>query len=183
MRTRGIVAAMVVCAASMGCNSGFIDAIGRNFTLLPLQSLDEYHMRCRNHRLAEEAWKMLRRGAPREFSEDFGAGFVAGYADYLNNGGNGDPPAVPPFCYRTVRYQTVEGVEAINQWYEGWKHGSLMAKATGLREIEVVQLSAPPINAIEPAWRQMNAQTSSSQPPTALPNTEPLPLPRTLPNN
>lgn len=181
MRTRAIVAVMVVCTASAGCNSGFLDAIARNFTELPLQSLDETHMKVRNHHLAVEAWKLLQKGAPGEFPEDFGDGFIAGYADYLDNGGNGDPPAVPPFRYRKVRYQTVEGVEAINQWYEGWRHGSLMAKATGLRELEVIPLSAPPINAVEPDYKQMNAPSPTAQ-PNAAPNTEPLPLPRPIPN-
>ena len=168
MRTRWILAILVVCAVSGGC-SGFVRSIERNFTELPIQAFDECRMKLRNHRRAEEAWRLLADGAHQEYSCDFADGFIAGYADYLNNGGNGDPPAVPPFCYRTVKYQTPEGVEAINQWYDGWRHGTLMAKASGLRELEVIPLSAPPINAVERNYDQ----------PIALPPTpEQLPLPR-----
>ncbi len=164
---------MALCAATAGC-SGFVRSIERNFTVLPLQGFDEVRMKVRNHLRAVEAWDMLEEAAPEAYSSDFADGFVAGYEDYLNNGGNGDPPAVPPFCYRTVKYQTPEGVEAINQWYAGWRHGTLMAKASGMRELEVIPLSAPPINAIE--------RNYDLPPPQPLPTTEQLPPPRPTPN-
>jgi hypothetical protein len=169
---------MVVCAASAGC-SEFSRDIVRNFTITPLQSFDECRMKHRNHQRAVEAWHFLAEGSPDEYSPDFAAGFIAGYADYLDNGGNGDPPAVPPFCYRTVRYQSVEGVAAINNWYDGWRHGSLMAKASGMRELEVIQLSAPPINAVAKDYGSLNRLPANTLPT----NTQPLPLPRPLPNN
>jgi hypothetical protein len=150
MRTRGILLVLAVWVAAAGCsNSDFLAISFQNLTLLPIQAGDEVRMKCRNRQRAEEAWQLISMGAKKEYSPDYAAGFKAGYADYLNIGGNGDPPAVPPFCYRTVHYQTPEGIEAINQWYEGWKHGALMAKASGLRELEIVPLSAPPINAVE----------------------------------
>jgi hypothetical protein len=163
---------MVVCAASVGC-SAFWHSTLRNITEFPIESLDECRMKLRNHRRAVEAWRLLAEGSPHDYSDDFADGFVAGYADYLNNGGNGAPPAVPPFRYRTVKYQTPEGVEAINQWYAGWRHGSLMAKASGMRELELIPLSAPPINAVERDYG----------PPIALPPTpEQLPPPHPAPN-
>ena len=126
MRTRGVLVVLAICAASTGC-SGYFRSIERNFAILPLQAGDEQRMKFRNHHRAEEAWRLLSEGSHHSFSEDFGDGFVAGYADYLNYGGHGEPPAVPPFRYRTVKYQTPDGVEAINQWYEGWRHGAVMA--------------------------------------------------------
>lgn len=177
MRIRGMLTIMAVCAAATGC-SGFVRSIERNFTVLPLQGFDECRMRMRNHLRAVEAWDLMEESAPHAYSSDFASGFIAGYADYLDNGGNGDPPAVPPFCYRTVKYQTPEGVEAINEWYDGWRHGSLMAKASGVRDVEVIPLSAPPINVITPTYDQQVA----SPPPQPLPAPEVLPPPHAAPN-
>jgi hypothetical protein len=175
MRTLGILAIMAVCATAAGC-SGFVRSIERNFTVLPLQGFDECRMKCRNHLRAVEAWDMLEESSPEHYTPDFADGFVAGYADYLDNGGNGDPPAIPPFRYRTVKYQTPDGVEAINQWYAGWRHGTLMAKASGMRELEVIPLSAPPINAVPPD----NDVPGTLSPPQPLPPPEQLPNPRPI---
>jgi hypothetical protein len=179
MRTRGLLAVLTICAASMGC-SGYFRSIERNFTILPLQGFEESRLKHRNHDLAEEAWRHVTETSPNVYSSEFGDGFVDGYADYLNQGGNCDPPAVPPFRYRTLKYQTPEGVAAINQWFEGFRQGSLMAKASGLRELQLVQLSAPPINAVEPSYNQPIALPPTPEqppvPPRQLPP-EPIPVP------
>jgi hypothetical protein len=177
MRTLGILAVVAVCAASAGC-SEFLHLAIHNLVLTPIQSADECRMAWRNRRRAEEAWALICGGGRREYSSDYAAGFKAGYADYLDNGGNGDPPAVPPFCYRTVKYQSPEGVEAINEWYAGWKHGAMMAQASGQREVEVIPLSAPPINAV---GRDYGPPIELPRVPPPVP--EPLPPPHVAPPN
>lgn len=175
MRTRGILLVLVMCVASAGCsNSDFLIISLQNLTLLPLERDDDICRKCRNRERADAAWRLIAKGAKHEYSRDYADGFKAGYADYLTNGGNGDPPAVPPFCYRTVHYETAQGIEAINQWYEGWKHGALMAKASGQRELEVLPLSAPPINAVERYGPPIPLPPTRDQLPT-------LPVPQVLP--
>ena len=175
MRLKPYLALLGLCAVAPGCTP--LKNVAETMICEPAAyclGMDDFVCRCRNRQLADEAWYHFQSALPDcQYSDDFADGFVAGYADYLNNGGNGDPPAVPPFCYRTVKYQTPEGVEAINQWYAGWRHGTLMAKASGMRELEVIPLSAPPINAIERGYG----------PPIALPPTpEQLPPPHPAPN-
>jgi len=180
MRTRGILAVLTICAASTGC-SGYFRSIERNFTILPLQAVEEGRLKVRNHRRAEEAWRLLTEASPNAYSCEFADGFIAGYADYLDNGGNCDPPAVPPFRYRTLKYQTPEGVAGVNQWFEGFRHGALMAKASGQRELELVPLSAPPINAVETSYDQPIALPPTPEQLPQLPKPlppEPLPLPK-----
>jgi hypothetical protein len=175
MRTLGILAVAAACAASAGC-SEFLHLAMLNLVETPIQSFDECRMAWRNRRRADEAWALIRGAGEHEYSSDYAAGFKAGYADYLDNGGNGDPPAVPPFRYRSVKYQSPEGVEAINGWYAGWKHGALMAKASGQREVEVIPLSAPPINAVGRDYGP-----PIELPPLPPPVGEPLPPPHPLP--
>ena len=43
---------LAVCVASTGC-SGYFRSIERNFTILPLQAVDEQRLKFRNHRRAE----------------------------------------------------------------------------------------------------------------------------------
>ena len=116
MRTRGILFIMAICAPPRVAPviSAAWNATLRSCLFRRLTSSDRTF---RNQRRAVEAWRLLSEGSPKECSADFGDGFIAGYADYLNYGGTGDPPAVPPYRYRTVKYQTPEGLADINQWY------------------------------------------------------------------
>ena len=166
MRTPGIVLLITVCFVGTGC-SEFLRNSLRNITEFPIQSYDECRRKAGNERRAAEAWQLVSGAKRHPESCDYADGFQAGYADYLDNGGNGDPPAVPPFCYRTVRYENPQGVAAIEQWYAGWKQGAMMAKSSGQRELELVPLSAPPINAVE-----RNNGDRNYGPPIALPPTK-----------
>ncbi len=149
MRLKFVLWPIILCTASAGCGSFWQNTI-RNLTEAPVWGIDEHRITSRNLRLARQAWTDICQASPeRFFSPDYADGFVEGYADYLESGGNGQPPAVPPFRYRLSRYQTPQGLLAIEDWYAGFRHGSDSARASGLREVFVLPLSAPPINAVE----------------------------------
>ena len=165
MKRHGWLMALALAAGATGCSS-FLEATGRNFTELPIQSCDEIKLARRDRQRAEEAWAQVQTGfAGQCWTQDYAQGFKDGYADYLDNGGNGEPPAVAPFRYRLRPYQTPDGLRAIDEWFAGFRHGSGMARASGYREMNIVPLSSPPINAVE---RYPNTNLPAG-PPVALP--------------
>jgi hypothetical protein len=171
MRRIVLLVVGILCVASVGCGS-FWQNTTRNLTEAPVWGIDEYRINSRNHRLAREAWTEICQASPEHaFSPDYADGFIEGYADYLESGGTGQPPAVPPFRYRLSRYQTPEGIRAIEDWYAGFRHGASSARASGLREQFVLPLSAPPINAIE------NKPVAPASVAPATPNELPPPRP------
>jgi hypothetical protein len=98
---------------------------------------------------AKEAWREAQAACPdQSYSRDYACGFKAGFRDYLDAGGSGDPPAVPPFRYRLSDYDSPGGHQAVEDWYAGFRHGSTAARASGFRELNLVPLSAPPVDAV-----------------------------------
>lgn len=75
--------------------------------------------------------------------EAFHEGFVEGFIDYVEAGGTGEPPYLPPFRYRLTEHRTPEGLAAIRDWYAGFRAGSAAAKGSGLRELNYVPLPGP----------------------------------------
>lgn len=178
MRRNGVLIALALAAGSAGCSS-FLEATARNLTELPVQSCDEIKLARRNRRRAEDAWAQVRESFSEQcWTPDYVAGFKDGYADYLDNGGNGEPPATPPFRYRLRPYQTPDGLRAIDEWYAGFRHGSSLALASGYRETVVIPLSSPPINAVE---RYPNANPSVAPPALVPPTVPPVALPPAVP--
>jgi hypothetical protein len=162
-------------AASTGCQTFYLD-IGRNVTELPIRACDDDKLILRLRHLADEAWPHYQAThAPHALSDDFERGFKAGFVSYLYRGGNGQPPATPPFPYTLLRYETVEGHRAILEWYEGYAEGATVAKASGVREQIVIPLSAPPINAVRrPDW---DSDQAAPAPPAPAPAELPAPRP------
>ncbi|HKI37790.1 MAG TPA: hypothetical protein VKA46_38410 [Gemmataceae bacterium] len=157
MRSNSLILAVILCAANAGCGTVWSNTGGtfwvntvRNTVEAPIYGMDKCYISRRNYYLAQQAWHEVSRTHPGQpFSSDYGKGFIDGYADYLESGGNGQPPAVPPFCYRLSRYQTPQGYQAIEEWYAGFRAGATAAMASGLRQLFILPLSAPPINAVE----------------------------------
>jgi hypothetical protein len=168
MRKHGVLMALALVAGSAGCCSSFLGTAARNLTVLPIQACDEKNLEWRNHRRAQRAWKECARGFDgQSWTKDYVSGFIEGYADYLTNGGNGEPPATPPFHYRLRPYQTPDGLRAIDEWYAGFRHGAAMAQVSGERETIVIPLSAPPINALG-RYSDMSAMPPPLMPPPAV---------------
>jgi hypothetical protein len=170
MRRHSVLLALALVTGAAGCSS-FLATGARNLIELPIQSCDEVKLKARSRRRAEEAWEEVRKSMPDEcWAKDYARGFKDGYADYLDYGGNGEPPATPPFAYRLRRYQTPQGLRDIEEWYAGFRHGSAVARTSGYRETNVIPLSSPPINTVE-------RNPVIEQPPPLAPPPEPLPAP------
>ena len=150
MRKHGVWLALALVAGSTGCCASFLAAGVRNAVELPIQACDQKHLEWRNRKRAEEAWANCVRGSGAEWTKDYQRGFIDGYSEYLTGGGNGEPPASPPFRYRLRRYQTPDGLRAIEDWYAGYRHGASMAQVSGVRETIVIPLSQLPGYATNP---------------------------------
>lgn len=119
--------------------------------------------------LAHEAWQKVKAGSrSRTYSAAYGEGFQAGFADYLYAGGCGEPPALPPKRYRHFHAESPAGTDALQHWYEGFRHGAVVAHESGLRQFVVVSLPPPPPGAPPAAFSAVPQIAPSS----------PLPMPR-----
>lgn len=188
MRWR-ILSMLFLLSTTAGCSSFYEDFL-RNIVTIPIRKADDFKITLRCRHLACEAWKREVQGHPdRHYSSDYANGFKDGYAEYLDHGGNGQPPAVPPFCYRLSHYETPEGIQEVEQWYEGYRQGALTAQASGLRELMVIPLSAPPINVLTDQQTpgpsgsppQQSSPPEQASPPSELPSPHPLKSVEVLP--
>ncbi|MBY0524781.1 MAG: hypothetical protein K2R98_15355 [Gemmataceae bacterium] len=171
---------LTLCALAPGCQlpigSGFeiFRYSTRNLVEAPLYAGGDCVERMRDRKLAKAAWEAIVQSHPDQlYTVHYVRGFEDGYTDYLYAGGNGEPPVVPPFEYRKVSYETPEGVQAIEDWFAGFRRGTAAARASGQRELIVLPVSLPgtaPIPLIAP------------QPPPhpTVPAGPSLPMPRKL---
>src|SRR5436190_14016333 len=103
MRVRIALLLVLLSVSSPGCLLHEAVSVVANNTL---GSLADHAERCRNERWAKDAWEECARTAEKPFSEDYADGFRTGFADYLYQGGDGEPPLLAPRRYRKLRYQT-----------------------------------------------------------------------------
>ncbi len=96
---------------------------------------------------AEEAYANSCQGSVRRPCDSFRDGFVEGFIDYVEAGGTGEPPYLPPLRYRLTHYRTENGIAVIENWYAGFRQGALAARGSGLRELNYVPLPGPAIPA------------------------------------
>ena len=126
---------------------------------------------------AHEFWRDYKALHPNEcFSAYFADGFLDGFVDYLDNGGNGDPPATPPPSYRKNKYLTPEGYAAIEDYFAGFRLGSRIAIDSGIRDTLVVPVLIPlgtPAAASRSAGKYAEAAPAKAA-------TEILPLPKRI---
>jgi hypothetical protein len=120
---------LLLCMAASGCE--FLKYGMRNVCHHTAECLDEHVLMNRNKRLAREAWSRV--AVSGAFSTYYEEGFLHGFVDYMEAGGNGQPPVVPPWQYRRPWFQTPEGYAAIQDWYAGFSSGAATAQASGLR--------------------------------------------------
>lgn len=147
---------------------------------------------------AREAWREVRAQHPRRaFTAEFHDGFLDGYIDYLDRGGDAQPPAVPPPKYtHHQKYFTPEGHALIRDYFLGFKYGVDVAIATGQRQYLTVPVLLPetggpalsptviapdpqPPSVLElPAPPTPTTTAPSSAPPMKLPTPRPVPAER-----
>ncbi len=153
------------------------NAINEPHLVTSLLSL-EYDLR----KQAKEAWQQVRAEYPRRaFTAEFRDGFLDGYVDYLDRGGNGSLPAVPPAKYiRQKKYFTEEGHCLLKDYFLGFKYGQEIAIATGKRQFLTVPVLLPQEPSGPPAF-QLAASPSPAAP--APPRQAELPRPRPIPKS
>jgi len=61
---------------------------------------------------------------------DFRAGFIEGYCDACNGGGQ-TPPMLPPRSYWQSRYKSDQGEQKVRSWFDGYPMGVKAARADG----------------------------------------------------
>jgi hypothetical protein len=127
------------------------------------------HFKKRHRRIAKDAWQEICECNPHaNYSADYADGFREGFADYLDYGGNGAPPPVPPRKYWNKEFQNPEGHAAIQDWFAGFRHGAAAARDQGIRHWNVM-----PSSLLPPA-RQF-VFPAESMPPVAPPEAVPPP--------
>jgi len=144
------------------------------------------------HQHAREAWRAVRAEYPRKaFSPEFRDGFLDGYSDYLDRGGDAGPPAVPPPRYTdNPKYFTPEGHVLIRDYFLGFKYGADVAAATGQRQFLTVPVlipdmpdvpATPPVAVTIPAPPAILTEPPAVAPPAVVPNPVPAPMPLSVP--
>jgi hypothetical protein len=104
-------------------------------TFKTAQYVSDCREKNRNRKWAEAAWKDVQKADPgAPYSEDYGKGFKEGFTTFVYRGGTGEPPPVAPPRYRTLKYQTPEGYQAIQDWFAGYRHGVDVAQKGGYRQ-------------------------------------------------
>jgi hypothetical protein len=199
MRMRYTPVLLGACLLGPGCS--FVKNIERNVYWEPKVALDERVILKRHIRLAKLAWEEMVAQYGCQFSDDYRAGFIDGFVDYLTYGGTSADgagevpivPAVPPPNYRRAKSMSPEGLKAAEDWFCGFRHGSATALASGLRQLVTVPVFDRPIPALEdmpgryqslPGRSPDSANSPMVQPVTpATPPVEgePLPPPRPVP--
>lgn len=131
----------VLCA---GC--GFVKNIQRNVVYSPLYTLTDQADHHRHEQMAREAFlQMAMNFTDQEFSCDYRRGFVEGFTDYLDFGGVGEPPPIPPPSYRLFGYMTPDGLAAMEDWKNGFRHGAATGRASNLRELVTLPVYWGPV--------------------------------------
>jgi hypothetical protein len=174
-----LVAAMAVGFA--GCR--LARSAVHNLWNEPIEYLDERRTTKLLQEEAEELLAEMRNTKKRHCTDDFAEGFIDGYADYLERGGNTAPPAVPPLKYRRGRFLNPDGHARVHDYFAGFQAGAETAAGTGKRQYMTVPVlvpdpvPVPPVNA-----RQTPADQCAPPPPKpadgpaeSLPNPRPEP--------
>lgn len=140
----------------------------------PAMYLDEKHV---THECRAEGQRVAREMRVRQaMSEDYEDGFVDGYADALERGGEPLPPAVPPTKYRRGRFLNADGHARIHNYFAGFQHGASCAASSGKRQFLTVPIMLPD----HPAEQQPTVQQVPKEQcgPTAGVNCPPAPSPK-----
>ena len=99
------------------------------------ESVEDHLERTRYREWAEAAWvEAVAHDPAGPYSEDYADGFKAGFIDYVDAGGTGEPPPLPPRRYQGFRYRSPEGYQAIEDWFGGYRQGAAVARQGPYRE-------------------------------------------------
>jgi len=175
---------LLAVSLQTGCGVG--KQLAENVVIHPLEwnrYSDSLGRHLRDKTLAEEAWDEVCSRDGDVYSRHYRRGFFDGFEDYLDKGGTGEPPVAPPRTYWRVYYQNAEGHEAIQDWFEGFRHGASVARASGVRDFVVIPLSSMPPREILTDEAPPAAPLSTVEKKGQTPQTDKMgPFPEELPN-
>ena len=133
MRTSWALWAFGLCMLMTGCQ--LAKNVVRNLTNETKLATEECDEHCRYYKLAQTHWDLVGKADPHyPGSMDYADGFKEGFTDYLEFGGSGQPPYLPPRRYWGASFRTPEGSRAIEEWFAGFRHGVRVAQETGYRQ-------------------------------------------------
>jgi hypothetical protein len=122
---------VVFFALMTGCS--LMENGARTMILEPLHFYyysDKYISRGREYQMAKAAWsEVVAAHGEGAYSADYRTGFIAGFMDFVDKGGNGEPPPVPPRRYWNYVHRDPEGYQASQDWFSGFRHGAAVAQA------------------------------------------------------
>lgn len=142
MRTHSLLCALGLALLNAGC--GIYEYTTINVVVSTGRVVNEWKTRAYYRCQADKAWAEIRRSCPGErFSTDYAKGFKRGYVETIDRDGTPVPPCMPPYCYRSWHYESPAGHEAITEWFDGYRHGAVVAANSGYRDSVVVPLAVP----------------------------------------
>jgi hypothetical protein len=167
MRELAVALIGALCIGNAGCRVFCQGA--RTLVLEPIQycnKLDRWRTHSRHYRLATFVWEEFA-CQHSGLSADFERGFKDGFTDYLDFGGTGEPPPLPPRMYWKDDYQSLAGHVAIEDWFAGFRQGAAEAQASGWRDFATVPSSvgAPAEIALAFPNRNRDDQVESNSTP------------------
>lgn len=179
-------------APALGCHTGFPNAHELINDKLTVCSEAAITQELRHD--ARLAWREVRCQYPRHlFSPEFREGFLDGYTDYLDRGGSGSLPVVPPaHLTRSKRYYSPEGQARLKDYFLGFQYGTDVAIATGCRQFLTVPVLLPekdrgapsfhvPAAVPTPVGTAVRPPAAGVSPEATATGPRPLPLPRPMP--
>lgn len=168
----GVLSALLAtgCFSSRPSARDTFAALGtRNATQQPARVVDHNLFIKMTRKRAAAAWEEVRRGScPGATSTYYARGFEDGFVDYVEAGGTGEAPFLPPFSYRRAWIKDGKGATAIEDWYAGFRHGATVARSSGLREQYLIPLPGS-INAPTLASAALDSQSGASLSTSDLP--------------
>jgi hypothetical protein len=177
---------LLLVGAPLLCTSGcsWLPWLGRNLVGTPLEVVESCYFDTSMYLRAHKAWRDTMASCPdQKSSAAYADGFCHGFVDYVKRGGSGEPPAMPPMCYRYPVLRTPAQQQEIDDWFAGFRHGSLVALQQGWRDGVIVPIGRPP-DIASAGFKQEVVPTTSPQPEPAVPPALPfeqLPPPRREP--
>ena len=126
-------------------------ASAHNILNEPIEYLDQNKLANQLEKDAKLRFKELESHFGRKsLSEDFEQGFVDGYTDYLEHGGQATPPAIPPLKYRRSKFLNPDGHARIHDYFAGFQQGADAACETGQRTYLTLPILLPEPDAEAP---------------------------------
>ena len=149
--------------------------------------IDKVFSDYRDNVWARRACNLRYSNCNRPYASHFESGFEAGYVG-ICNGGDGYVPATPPECYWGFDYQTPDGAQCVNAWFEGYPAGVAAAKrdhAGTYRDVFVsrmIQSAIKQDNATKTTPQDVPVVKPENKVPLVTPNGQPRQRQAALPN-